>query len=199
METIMVTQTQPRMLFSAFLVTLITHVCAADVQEFFDFEQWENAAGDFTFIGFTEYPQGTILTDQYADLGVTFPEANAVVVESDFSFEDGHGIFRDTPSGFDNIWMEFEKPMTGIAVDFPGGIQIELFSEGQSIALSSNVDPDSNFFGLLSNETFDKARIFDPGGETFIDNLYFAPPIPAPGVLGGFAIAALCFHRRRRR
>jgi len=188
-------------LFAAFLIASVTNVSAANVQEFLDFDEWQNAAGDFTFIGFTEYPQGTILTDQYADLGVTFPEANATIIENN-SFEDGHGIFRDTPSGFDNIWVEFDQPISGIGVDFVGGIQFELFNEGQSIYLSNDFfafHGANEFTAVISDQPFDKARIFDPGGVTAIDNLYFGPPIPAPGVLGGFAIAALCFHRRRRR
>jgi len=170
------------------IVGLCSAVLRADVTEFDeDFAGWHNAAGDFTFIGFIEYPQGTILTDQYADLGITFPEANATVVESEFLFEDGHALGVDGPSGFDDIWVEFDEPITAIGVDFLGGIQFELFTNGKSIT------------GLVSDKPFDKARIFDPEGGTFIDNLYFAPPIPGPGVLGGFAIAALCFHRRRRR
>jgi len=189
--------TRTHVLPSTFLVILIAHTCVAEVQEFFDFEEWENAAGEFTFIGFTEYPQGTILTDQYADLGITFPEANATVVESDFLFEDGHALGVDGPAGFDNIWVEFEEPVTAIGATFPGGLQIEMFSNGESLN-----EPDSfsgGFLGYVSDEPFDSAILVDPTGGTFIDNLYFAPPIPAPGVLGGFAIAALCFHRRRRR
>jgi len=189
-------------LLSAFLIASITSATIAGVQEFFDFEEWQNAAGDFTSIGFTEYPEGTILTDQYADLGITFPEANATVVESDFLFEDGHALGVDGPSGFDDIWVEFDEPITAIGVDFLGGIQFELFTNGKSIYTSSwfpVVGGGTEFTGLVSDKPFDKARIFDPEGGTFIDNLYFAPPIPSPGVLGGFAIAALCFHRRRRR
>jgi len=129
----------------------------ADVTEFDeDFAGWQNAAGDFTFIGFTEYPQGTILTDQYADLGIVFPEANAAVIESD-SFEDGQGIFRDTPSGFDNIWVEFDQPITAIAVDFPGLIQFELFSNGNSIYLSNAFnDSAGGFVGLNSDNMFNR-------------------------------------------
>jgi len=181
-------------------IAVVAQSAVCDVQVFSDNEKWQNNTDGFTFIGFTEYPQGTILTDQYADLGVTFPEANAAVLESDFLFEDGHGIFRDTPSGFDNIWVEFDEPVTAIAVDFLGLIQFELFTDDKSIHLSNPYsDNGGGFAGLISEQSFDKARIFDPGGVTAIDNLYFGPPIPAPGVLGGFAIAALCFHRRRRR
>jgi len=184
-------------LFAAFLIASVTNVSAANVQEFLDFDEWQNAAGDFTFIGFTEYPQGTILTDQYADLGITFPEANATVVESEFLFEDGHALGVDGPSGFDNIWVEFEEPVTAIGATFPGFLQIELFYDGKAINIP---DPwGGGFLGLVSTEPFDSAILVDPLGSTFIDNLYFAPPIPSPGVLGGFAIAALCFHRRRRR
>ena len=192
----MVTRTQLEMLWSALLVTLIAHACVADVQEFFDFEAWQNAAGDSTFIGFTEYPQGTFISDQYADLGIVFPEGNASILNSN-SFEDGHGIWFDGSSGFDNIWVEFDEPTNAIGAQFPGGLQIEMFANGESLN-----EPDSfsgGFLGYVSDQPFDSAILVDPTGVTAIDNIYFAPPIPAPGALGVFPIAALCFHRRRRR
>jgi len=193
----MFTHTQTRMLFSGFLVTLITHVCAADVQEFFDFEQWENAAGEFTFIGFTEYPQGTILTDQYADLGINFTDNNPTVLESDYFFEDGHGIWFDQPSGFDNIWVEFEEPITAIGTDLVGPLQIELFANGEPL---NEPDPfGGEFLGYVSDEPFDSAILLNPGGSTTIDNLYFGPPIPAPGALGLFAFGSIVLKPRRRR
>jgi MYXO-CTERM domain-containing protein len=172
-----------------------------DVQVFFDATDWENAVDDFTFIGFTEYPQGTILADQYADLGIHFTENNPTVLESGNDvFEDGHGIWFDGSSGFDNIWVEFDEPITAIAVDFPGAVQFEFFHNGNSVYLSNPYDDDGGgFVGFVSEDSFDSARVFDPLGVTAIDNLYFAPPIPAPGALGVVGIAALCFHRRRRR
>jgi MYXO-CTERM domain-containing protein len=46
---------------------------------------------------------------------------------------------------------------------------------------------------------FDRAVIWDPQGGTFIDDLHFGPPIPAPPVAALLIGAAMAGARRRRR
>ena len=83
---------------------------------------------------------------------------------------------------------------------FPGFLRIELFSEVQSIYLSSLFHDDSvgNFAGLLSDQPFDMAVLMDinPGFEAEIDDLHFG--VPAPGSLAILSLSVL-FPKRRRK
>jgi hypothetical protein len=95
----------------------------ADVIEFTDRDEWIAAAGSFITIDFTGFPEGTPITDQYSDLGVTFTGGLEHIALSDYSFpNDGAGL----QSSFADIQAEFATPQFWIAVDFPGLIQFEL-------------------------------------------------------------------------
>ncbi len=145
------------------------------VIEFTDKDEWINAVGEFTTVDFTGFPEGTFITDQYADLGVLFT--------------DGDDNIRFSPTGFPNdewgldgntaIHLSFDSPQAYISADYPGGMKIELFSEGRLIYTSSNfgVGGAGNFAGLLSTDLFDGALLYDwIPGDVFIDDLHFGPP-----------------------
>ncbi|MCI0364190.1 MAG: hypothetical protein L0Y44_04825 [Phycisphaerales bacterium] len=70
----------PPFIAVAFLASLVgTSVATADVVEFTDRAEWVAAIGGFEqmqTISFFGYPSGTPLYDQYADLGVLFPDGN---------------------------------------------------------------------------------------------------------------------------
>ncbi|MCH8150794.1 MAG: hypothetical protein IH830_00290 [Planctomycetes bacterium] len=171
-------------------------VCGGFI-EFTDKEEWIAAVGRFTTIGFTGFPDGTFITDQYADLGILFTDGNDNIFLSDNGFpNDGAGLFG---GGFTPIAVSFDTPQAWIAVDFPGDVQFELFREGVLIYTSSEfgIGGVGNFAGLVSSEFFDAAVILDPVDQSvFIDDLHFG--VPAPGGLGLLAVAALLPRRRRR-
>ena len=63
----------------------------AGVTEFTDRAEWEAAVGVFSTIDFTQFPQGTIITDQYQDLGVLFTDGNDSIFFSNGFPNDGAG------------------------------------------------------------------------------------------------------------
>ncbi len=164
--------------------------------EFTDKEEWIAAVGRFTTIDFTGFPDGTFITDQYADLGVLFVGGNENIFLSDNAFpHDGAGLFGGGPP----IAVSFDTPQAWIAVDFPGDVQFELFREGELIYTSSLFGGGGvGFFaGLLSTELFDGAVISDPtDAGVFIDDLHFG--VPAPGAIALLALGGLFSTRRRR-
>ncbi len=166
------------------------------VEEFTDKDQWIAAVGDFTTIGFTGFPDGTFITEQYADLGILFTGGGENIFFNDGFLNDGVGL----DSGFfTDIVMEFDTPQLWIAVDFPGTVQFELFSAGELIYTSTAFGGGGvGFFaGLVSTESFDMAVILDPsGGNSDIDDLHFG--VPSPGGIALLALASLFFTRRRR-
>ena len=166
----------------------------ADVLEFTDKDEWIAAVGSFTTIDFTGFPDGTFVTDQYADLGVLF--------------KDGDDNIRYAPTGFLNdgwgldgnlaVHLNFLAPQAYIAADYPGALQLQLFSEGELIYTSSEFGFSGlgHFAGLVSSEPFDEAVITDwTDDAVFLDDLHYGVPTPSTLVL--FALAALAPRRRR--
>ena len=168
----------------------------AGVTEFTDRAEWETAVGAFSTINFTGFPEFTVITDQYADLGVFFTDANDVIRLSDNLFPtDGAGLGG---GAFDDIELSFVTPQLWIAVDFPGLVQFELFQGAELIYSSTVFSAPRNFAGLLSTQPFDVALISDPSDDAVvIDNLFFG--VPAPPTLALLAFAALTACRRRHR
>jgi MYXO-CTERM domain-containing protein len=168
----------------------------AEVTSFEDRDEWEVVVGEFTTIDFTGFDQLTIITDQYADLGILFTDGSDWII-FDGDFEDGSGL----GGGFgDDIEISFDEPQYWIAIDFVGLAQFELFRDGELIYTSYVFDDNpSTFAGLFSTEPFDAVVLDDPtAGFISIDNLYFGPPIPAPGAFGLIGLSAFLGTRRRR-
>ncbi|MCH8150792.1 MAG: hypothetical protein IH830_00280 [Planctomycetes bacterium] len=166
------------------------------VEEFTDKDEWIAAVGRFTTIDFTGFPDGTPITDQYADLGVLFVGGTEHIFLSDFLFpNDGAGL----RGPFTNIVTQFDEPQLWIAVDFPGLIQFELFSGGNLIYTSSVFDDILGpFAGLLSTQPFDMVVLDNPADlSVAIDDLFFG--VPGPGGLPLLALATLFSLRSRRR
>jgi hypothetical protein len=170
----------------------------AGIVEFHDKVDWIAAAGSFTTIGFNEYPAGTFITDQWADLGVVFTDGSDTTVGVDpITYpEDGWGL-----DGNGNIVLEFAEPMSWIASDFPGFLRFHLYADGQIFYSSGlfGVGGVGNFGGLVSDQSFDMAVLMDitVGFEAEIDSLHFGRPVPGPGAIGILAVAALRSRRRR--
>jgi hypothetical protein len=53
--------------------------------------------------------------------------------------------------------------------------------------------------GLTTDAPFDRAVIWDPQGGTYIDDLHFGPPIPAPPVAPVLVFGFCAFAKRRKR
>jgi hypothetical protein len=188
---------RPAMLLTLALVPILSRsVASAEVTEFTEKAEWEAAAGEFTTIDFTGFPNGTFLTNQFEDLGVLFT--------------DGADVIRFNPEAFPNddwgldgnevIQLEFSQPMTSIAMNFPGELRIRLLFNGEELYESSDFGGvGSGFFGgLVSSDPFDTAMIWDRFDENVnVDDLHFGPPIPAPGAIGliGLALIGACRHR----
>lgn len=140
--------------------------------------EWEAAVGAFTTIGFTGFPDGTFITDQYAELGVLFLDGDDNTFHSGIFLNDDWGL-----DGNASIHLLFDEPMAYIGVDFPGTMQMQLYNAGQLILTSSEFGGSGTgfFAGVLSSQLFDEVVINDwAGTEVSIDDLHFGPPIPAP-------------------
>ncbi len=168
-------------------------VAQGGVVEYFDRATWEAAVGDFTTIGFTGFPGGTFITDQYADLGILFTDGNDSIFLSEPAFpNDGAGL-----DGNGDIGVAFDTPQAWIGVDFPGFLTIELYSGGELIHTAEfGFGGVGNFGGLISSQLFDAAVLIDPLDQAAIDDLHFG--VPAPSALWLLAVAALLPRRRRR-
>lgn len=168
----------------------------ASVTEYTNAAAWQGAVDTYTTVDFTGYPMNTLITDQYASLGVTFTDGVDIIYPNEGLFlNDGVGI-----NGVDSTTVVFDTDMFWIGVDVPGALQITLFNNNQ-LLYSSNlfgVGGTGFFAGLISSEPFDKAFIIDPLGGTVFDDLHFGAPVPGPAVLALFGVSVLVAHPRRR-
>ncbi|MDY7109972.1 MAG: hypothetical protein SYC29_15175 [Planctomycetota bacterium] len=143
----------------------------AEVDVFFDIDQWKIAAGETKTITFTEFPYGTLITDQYADLGVLFSDGNDTIHVSSGYVNDGFGL-----NGHGNITVSYTTPQYAIAVDFPGALALELRRHGELVYRSLDYGTGPLFVGLVSTDPFDEAMLLDPSmGYQFIDDLHVDP------------------------
>ncbi len=163
------------------------------VQEFTDKDEWIDAVGEFTTIGFTGFEIGTFITDQYADLGILFTDGSDSIQFSPTGFpNDEWGL-----DGNGNIAVAFDTPQLWIGADYPGLLRIELYQNGRLFYVSEDYGVGVGLFvGLVSMVPFDAAVLIDALGEAEIDDLHFG--VPAPGTLPLLALSALCTRRRRR-
>jgi MYXO-CTERM domain-containing protein len=180
--------------------SLVGLSCAQAIGEVIEFEEkadWIDSVGEFTTIGFNDLPDGTWVFEQYAHLGAHFVDGADIILCCDpVGFpEDGAGL-----DGNSEIRVSFDNPLEFVAVDFPGFLLFELFSEGELIYESGFFGEGTagQFVGLQSDIPFNEVRITDPPTEVFIDDLHFGPPIPAPGALALFALGLIGSTRRRR-
>jgi hypothetical protein len=178
--------------------------CAASAGDLIEFEDkavWEAAVGEFTTIGFTGFPEFTIITDQYSELGILFTDGNDSVGLGETIFpNDGAGLLGTHITSID---VAFDVPQRWIAVDFPGVARIDLYRDGELIAQSTWFDAPpisgvGGFGGVISSEPFDAAVILDPEDQVVsIDDLHFGGAIPAPGAV--VVLVSIGLVRRRRR
>jgi len=192
-------------LFMMLALTIVTAAAHADVTEYGNDErdQWFSDVGggsNVSTVDFTGLPHFTPVTDQWANLGVEFSSSFGVVLSlgpSPTLFpQDGFGVEAEP-----DIIATFDQPMNWIAADFPGTMIIELFSGSEMIYQSEFFGGSGagHFGGLVSDESFDRAVIFDPFDSLVVmDDLHFGPPIPAPASLAPVAMM-MCLRPTRRR
>ncbi|HRP62835.1 MAG TPA: hypothetical protein PK400_06050, partial [Phycisphaerales bacterium] len=137
-----------------------------------------------------------ILPMHSTDLGVTFTGQQLGYFHSSGMANDGEGIRGSN----NDIWITFSVPQHALAADFPGGLQIQLYSNDTLLYTSHYIVGSTGLFlGLLSTESFTHAKLFRPLplSHVYIDDIHFGLPVPAPGALGVFALAAFGCRRRR--
>jgi hypothetical protein len=163
-----------------------------EVTEYENGAAWYAAVGEVTTIDFTDQPAGSIITDQYASLGVHFTDGNDIAFAGPSIFPNdaiglrGHIV---QPSG---IHIAFDTLQRWLAVEFPGGVDIQLFRDGDMFHESNllGVGGIGNFAGLVSTIGFDAAYIDDSADFfVFIDDPHFG--VPGRGILPLLALAAM--------
>jgi hypothetical protein len=164
-------------------------------------------------ITFSEYPVGTLISNQYAGAGVLFLAGNITGRLPQISMdgamptepvlrptgEPDYGVYQG------DFWMEFTSPMT--YVEFDSG-----YWDNVGSAIIQVYDPGMNYLANLTNVGTGVELIsisgLGPIGYVYfnsigdaagadIDNLDF---IPAPGaiLLGGLGVGFVGWLRRRR-
>jgi hypothetical protein len=179
-------------------LALVYTPCSADIVGFTDRDEWEQAVGAFTTIDFTGFEPLTLITDQYADLGVLFTDENDVTVHSwDVFVNDGEGL---EGSNFDDqITVEFDLPHLWFAVDHAGSAFIDVYDDDIFLGTFEHFAGGAGkFTGIVSDLAFNKI-VIHRGGDSppFIDDLHFG--IPAPGAIAVLALAGLLGTGSRRR
>ena len=174
------------------LLTLLpVRAVTADVQAFTDKTEWIEAVDDFAFIDFVGIPGGTLLSDEYEDLGIIFTPGENVVVEAP-SIPDGFAVLG---AAFFPISFTFVEPQYWVAVDFPDRVRFELYLGDKLVYESQtflSIGVDFAFAGLLSTTPFDRVVVQDPDLAVAIDNLYIGVSVAAgPDVNGDGVVDVL--------
>ncbi len=138
---------------TALATSAVVSPARGGVVEFTDKDAWIAAVGRFTTVDFVGFPPGTFITDQYAGLGIHFTDGNDSIPPFDPITFPNNGWGLD---GNGDINVSFDSDQAWLAVEFPGFLRFQLFSEGQLIY-------DSGLFGQVG---FGNARehLVEPSG-----------------------------------
>src|SRR5690554_6085023 len=169
--------------WTALVMMALTVSARADVQDFTDSQRplWFDAVGDLgitTDIGFTEFPDGTLITDQYQpEYGFVFANSNEHTQFCPFCYPiDDWGI-----DGNLTTTIVFDTPHNWFAADHPDEIRILLYRD--DMLFHTSRDSVFGFSGVISDIGFDKVVLLDPSDSNVnMDNIYFGA-IPAPGAM----------------
>ncbi len=173
----------------------------ADLTTFTNFGLWQSQTPSYTNLGFTEFPQWTFITDQYADQGVVITaEAPPVVFFAGTFPIDNTGIFSQ------GSWIDFNfsEVQKSFAMHGVGAWKLEFYLGSQFLGATGVVSnpaqlPEQTFAGGVSSTGFDRVRLVDfTPNSLSVDNFYFST-IPGPSGLAAFGIALAVRSRRRRR
>jgi len=168
------------------------------------------------------FPEGTVITNEYADYGITFKPTDPGMVydtqgPAPFPGIDGHyvGNFFPVNNPFSIVFTSvFSTPHTSAAFGMAtnpgttiftallGGLIVESFT-----ALTTFDDPFAGYYGFVGI-LFDEIQIQIDSELALIDNIQMIPltemtpvPVPEPAtiLLVGSGLAFSAFRRRRRR
>lgn len=177
------------MLAIATIVGAGSSSASAGFTYFTQFTAWQQAAGPMTTIDFVQ-PVTSTITDDYSSLGVLFTEGNDVAGPMlQTPTGDGWGLYGGSGN---TITIQFTQPVFALAFHKPGSFQYNVYAGDTLLVTDSAVAP---FRGITSTIAFDRIVCYD--GST-IDNLYFGPPIPAPGAAALLGVSILRSRGRRR-
>ncbi len=170
--------------------------------------QWFSGVSAYTSIAFTEFPASTLITEQYASLGVHFgggPQGNEIMFsggDSSFFPQDNLGLL-----GASTVEMVFDTPMRAWGAYYPGLLRARLYTGTQ---LVHSWDPEvggwvNNFIGFFGDISFDRVVLLQPFSEypgpdntrVAMDNMYFST-VPAPSAATCLMVF-LAMHGRRRK
>ncbi len=169
-----------------------------------DEAEWFAATPGHSTITFAELPHYTLVSDQYAELGVLFtdPFPNLILGPFPDSFlQDGWGL-----SGSIAVHLEFAETMVAFAAHFPGFAVFKFFRDGEMVFQSPLMGGGGLdwFAGFSVTGGFDRLEITgkpplfpDLIDVVNFDNFYFKA-IPAPGAVVALLIAGLAGGGRRR-
>ena len=197
----------------ALAVLALVGTAAAEVTWTLDKAAWTASYGgqqNVTDVDFGTLTPGTIVTEQFADLGVHFTDGDdKVVIANPWgpppTFPALLSYASGSPPGEYDITILLDGPMNGFGVRPTGpSLDVQLWLAGSLVGQGPATgmpywQPDA-FVGFQSSVPFDKVVILhhpseNPAQGVAVGNLAFA--IPAPGALGG-AVVAAAFSRRRR-
>jgi hypothetical protein len=175
-------------------------------------------AAPTTLITFDEFPVGTVISNQYAGLGVLFHPGDMTgtlpIISMNFAMPEppilspqGQGIPPQFWQYAGDFWMQFTTPV--LEVEFDSG-----YWDGVGTGVIDVYDPAMTPLASLSNTGTGPELIsisglgplgyiyfnsIADGAGADIDNLGFTT-IPAPGaiVLGGIGVGLIGWLRRRR-
>jgi hypothetical protein len=187
-----------RLSTTTLLTCVVAQSASANIVEYTNKVAWQNAAGSYSTITFTELPANTWITNQYAHLGVTFTDGSDQVAYMPGAFlNDDYGL----NGALDETTLSFSQLMYTIAVDHPGAVRFELYYQHRLIYISSDFHAPGGiggFAGLISDQPFDEVLMYDPSSDFFVDDLHFGPAIPAPAVLTLLVGAGFVQRRKRQ-
>ena len=167
----------------------------AEITLYYDKQEWQTTVGDYTTITFAELPNGTWVSNQYENLGITFEFDDFIhsqVQTQPYFTNDGAGL--NTFGEIGRPLVRFTPPMYAIAIDSHYSVANFILLYQGTFVGDVTVVSSGYFKGVVSTLPFDEVRGMPKG----IDDLFFGPPIPAPGALGLCGVV-LYMHRRRRR
>ena len=167
-----------------------------------DFAGWKAASGVYSTVTFGEVPANSVVTDQYASLGLLFTS-----LDLDTTYPQDFFVFPQDGFGLDGncqVELTFSQPISAIGWHFPGLMTAKFYNGSELLwtdPLMGQGGSFSNFVGFVSNLPFDRVTLVGPPGPTCgnvaIDNIYFST-IPAPGS-AAFLVLSLVAARGRRR
>ena len=183
---------------ACFVVLFLGTANSHALDTFTSLASYNAAVGSHNVIDFTGLADGTIVTNQFIGLGVTFTDGNDTVFSASVFQVDGKGI-DDNGS----TTITFLSPINHFGVEFPGAVTIEMYSGATLVSSTPFGGIGVGFFGgvLDRGQSIDRVVLFDHFVEPGIyDNLHFGfviIPEPATASLALLSMGGLMMRRRR--